>query len=310
MGEFFSLKFGNDKSKLMKTRILSALGALSVFSAQLLTLHGASTIDPFNQYAYGANFGWLDWSGGSGQTATGAVIGEYVCSGYIYSANVGWINLGSGSPANQIQYQNNSATDFGVNQDGLGNLSGYAYGANIGWITFEQTYGQPKVNLITGQLSGYVWSANCGWISLSNATAYVQTDMIAQGALDSNGLPIAWELQNFKHTGVDPNADPDGDGMNNLQEYLAGTDPNLAGSNLKITDYLFASGGTTNALTWNTVTTRYYYLQESLSLNSNVWTASGLGLIPPAGGGITYKFTETNAPMRFYRVQAVRPLMP
>ena len=169
MGEFFALKFGNDKSKLMKIRILSALGALSVFSAQLLTLHGASTIDPFNQYAFGANIGWLDWSGGSGQTATGAVIGEYVCSGYIYSANIGWINLGSGLPANRIQYQNNSATDFGVNQDGLGNLSGYAYGANIGWITFEQTYGQPKVNLITGKLSGYVWSANCGWISLSNA---------------------------------------------------------------------------------------------------------------------------------------------
>ena len=141
------------------------------------------------------------------------VIGEYVCSGYIYSANVGWINLGSGSPTNQIHYQNHSATDFGVNQDGLGNLSGYAYGANIGWITFEQTYGQPKINLITGKLSGSVWSANCGWISLSNAVAYVQTDSISPGALDSNGLPIAWELQNFGHTGVDPNADPDGDGM-------------------------------------------------------------------------------------------------
>ena len=69
-----------------------------------------------------------------GDTNNGAVIGEYVCSGYIYSANVGWINLGSGSPANGIRYQNNSAADFGVNQDGLGNLSGYAYGANIGWI--------------------------------------------------------------------------------------------------------------------------------------------------------------------------------
>lgn len=33
----------------------------------------------------------------------------------IYGANVGWINMGSGDPANHIQYQNNSATDFGVN---------------------------------------------------------------------------------------------------------------------------------------------------------------------------------------------------
>jgi hypothetical protein len=145
---------------------------------------------------------------------------------------------------------------------------------------------------------------------LSNVTAYVQTDSIAPGAPDSNGLPIAWELQNFKHTGVDPNADPDGDGMNNLQEYLAGTDPNLPGSNLKIIGYLFASGGTTNAITWNSVTTRYYYLQKSLNLKSSDWTDSGLGLIPPAAGGIVFKFNDTNAPAHFYRVQAVRPLMP
>jgi Bacterial TSP3 repeat len=284
------------------------LCSLLLLTAQ--SVSAATTIDPFNKYAYGANLGWLDWSGGSGQTTTGVVIGQYVCSGYIYSANVGWINLGSGSPANQIQYQNNSATDFGVNQDGLGNLSGYAYGANIGWITFEQAYGQPRINLITGQMSGSVWSANCGWISLSNVVAYVQTDSISPGALDVNGLPIAWELQNFKQTGIDPNADPDGDGLNNRQEYLAGTDPNLAGSNLKIIDYMFASGGTSNAIAWNSVTTRYYYLQKSLSLNSNVWTDSGLGLIPPASGAISFKFTDTNAPARFYRVQAVRPLMP
>ncbi len=294
----------------MKTRILSALGALSVFSAHLLTLHGASTIDPSNQYAYGANFGWLDWSGGSGQTATGVVIGEYVCSGYIYSANVGWINLGSGSPANQIQYQNNSVIDFGVNQDGLGNLSGYAWGANIGWITFEQIYGQPKINLITGQLSGYVWSANCGWISLSNSVAYVQTDSISPGALDGNGLPVAWELQNFKHTGVDPNADPDGDGMNNLQEYLAGTDPNNANSNLRITSANFASGGISAALVWNSVAARYYYVQKAVNLDSLAWTDSGLGLVTPDGTSTSLNFTDTNAPTRFYRVQAVRPLMP
>ena len=47
---------------------------------------------------------------------------------------MGWIHLGDGTPANGIRYQNNSASDYGVNHDGLGNLSGLAYGANIGWI--------------------------------------------------------------------------------------------------------------------------------------------------------------------------------
>ena len=139
-----------------------------------------TTIDPANHYAYGANVGWLDWRG---NTNNGAVIGTSVCSGYIYGANVGWINLGSGVPTNGVAYQNLSASDFGVNRDGLGNLYGYAWGANIGWINFE-TNGAPKVDPGTGIFSGYAYSANCGWISLSNAFAYVQT-----GAVQPSGPP-------------------------------------------------------------------------------------------------------------------------
>ena len=296
----------------MKKLLVSiALAALSTLNSQLSTVHAATTIDPVNKYAYGANIGWLDWSGGSGQTATGAVIGAYVCSGYIYSANVGWINLGSGSPTNGIYYQNLSASDFGVNQDGLGNLSGYAYGANIGWVTFEQTYGQPRINMITGNMSGSVWSANCGWISLSNAVAYVQTDTISPGALAPNGLPIAWLLTNFGTTNVNANADPTGKGITIGQDYLAGTDPNNPNSILRITAENFSSGGTSAALTWNSVMTRFYYIQKTPSLGSPVWTDSGLGLVSPSiGSTTTAGFPDTNAPMRYYRVQAVRPLTP
>src|SRR5260221_4791763 len=95
--------------------------------------YAATTINRVNRCAFGPNLGWTDWRA---DAANGAVIGEYVCSGYIYAANVGWINLGGGTPTNGIYYQNLSASDFGVNQDGLGNLRGHAYGANIGWINF------------------------------------------------------------------------------------------------------------------------------------------------------------------------------
>ncbi len=286
---------------------LLLLALLSASSLQPSAwLRAGTTIDLVNRYAYGANLGWMDWVG---DTNHGAVIGAYVCSGYIYSANVGWINLGSGSPANQIQYQNNSGTDFGVNDDGLGNLSGYAWGANIGWITFEQLYGQPKVNLRTGVLSGYVWSANCGWISLSNAAAYVQTDTLSPGALDSNGLPIAWELTYFGVTGLNPNADPTGKGMTIAQDYLAGTDPNNVNSVLRITGESLTSGGTSASLTWESVPTRFYYIQKNLNLATPSWTDSGLGLVSPSAGSTTMAgFTDTNAPARFYRVEAVPPL--
>src|SRR5437588_3603714 len=120
-----------------------------LMSAALPLGHGATTINAVNKYAYGANIGWMDWRG---DTNNGAVIGEYVCSGYIYAANVGWIKLGGGFPANGIQYQNNSASDFGVNLDALGKLRGYAWGANIGWLNF-QNLDDPKLNLWTGILS-------------------------------------------------------------------------------------------------------------------------------------------------------------
>jgi len=297
--------------KTAKTKLF-LLALLSAFSLQPSALvYATTTIDPVNKYAYGADIGWMDWSGGSGQTATGVVIGAYVCSGFIYSANVGWINLGSGSPTNGIYYQNLSANDFGVNQDGLGHLSGYAWGANIGWITFEQTYGMPKINMITGQMSGYVWSANCGWISLSNAVAYVQTDTISPGALAPDGLPIAWLLLNFGTTNVNANADPIGKGITIGQDYLAGTDPNNPNSILRITAESFSSGGTNAELTWNSVLTRYYYILKTPSLGSPVWTDSGLGLVSPSIGSTTSaSFGDTNAPMRFYRVEAVRPLTP
>ena len=42
---------------------------------------------------------------------------------------------------------------------------------------------------------------------------------------DGNGLPDNWEIANFGHIGVDPYADPDGDGFTALQEYQNGTNP-------------------------------------------------------------------------------------
>jgi hypothetical protein len=43
---------------------------------------------------------------------------------------------------------------------------------------------------------------------------------------DGKGLPDRWQMRYFGHLGVDPNADPDGDGLTNIEEFKKGTDPN------------------------------------------------------------------------------------
>jgi Bacterial TSP3 repeat len=46
---------------------------------------------------------------------------------------------------------------------------------------------------------------------------------------DGDGIPDRWELQYFgSATGGNANADPDGDGRNNLEEFVAGTNPLVA----------------------------------------------------------------------------------
>jgi hypothetical protein len=290
---------------------MKAFFTLLCVAAVWASAPAATTITTTNRYSYGADVGWMDWYADG---VNGALIGQYFCAGYVYGANVGWISLGSGAPANQIYYQNNSASDFGVNQDGLGNLRGFAYGANIGWLNFE-SQGAPTIDLQTGRLTGYVWSANCGWLSLSNAFTYVKTSTLWPGLLDCSVsptlcLPVAWEVMNFGHTGVDPNADPDGDGMSNYQEYVAGTNPNLASDLLKITAVSVTAGpAPTVTLIWKSTPTRVYSILKTTSFQPSGWVDSGLGRFSPdPGASTTRTFPDTTG--HFYRIEAFIPSDP
>ena len=291
--------------KTMKTKLvlLTLLSALSLEPSALL--QAATTIDPANRYAYAANLGWMD---GRGDTANGGVIGEYVCAGYLYAANVGWISLGGGAPANGIQYQNNSASDYGVNQDGLGNLRGYAYGANIGWLNFEST-GAPKVDLASGIFTGYAWSANCGWINLSNAVAYVQTDTIAAGMdSDADGIPDAWELSKYGNlTTATGSSDYDGDGLSDKGEYLAGTNPLDSNDNLRIT--IFSRGvpdPIRNHLEWTSQPSRFYAIQRRSAFEGGGWSDFVVFPWP----GVDNAYWNDPSSQNFYRIRTFRPLMP
>jgi hypothetical protein len=285
-----------------------------------LLAHATSTIDLTNNSGWGANIGWTNWRPDFDSTNTeGVVVGEFVCSGNVYAANVGWINLGGGSPVNHIQYQNNSATDFGVNysvdptQPGVGILRGFGYGANIGWINFE-AQGNPRVSLFTGTFTGYAYSANCGWINLNDLNGKVQTDHIAMGTdSNNNGIPDAWEFLYFGGLlapGQQNNIGPNGNGMTILQDYEDGTNPLLANNGLRITAYSTNSGGVNSNVTFTSTTARLYTIETNTDLTQPLnWVDSGLGIFAPdAGTSTTRPVAQTSAVKRFFRVKTMPPL--
>jgi glycosidase len=81
---------------------------------------------------------------------------------------------------------------------------------------------------------------------------------------DGDGLPDNWETQNGLHPGDSTglngaNGDPDGDRFTNIQEYLAGTNPQDANSLLRITQ--LNNGG--RRITWQTVPGRNYQVYSA-----------------------------------------------
>ncbi|MGA2240861.1 MAG: S8 family serine peptidase [Verrucomicrobiota bacterium] len=119
---------------------------------------------------------------------------------------------------------------------------------------------------------------------------------------DTNSLPDWWELQYFGHlTGTDPNADADHDGMSNLAEWLAGTNPTNASSYLRL---MARPSGNTNAFVvrWPSVAGKYYRLERATNLltgfNSTVRT--NIAATAPTNTETDTAVLPGNA--RFYRV--------
>ena len=268
----------------------------------VLPVLASTTINSDNQYAYGANIGWLNVRG---NVDDGASIGRFYSTGYIWSPNVGWISLGSGTPANGWSYANDSATDWGVNHDEAGNLSGYAYGANIGWLNFShgQSAYEPQVDLTTGVLSGYIWGANVGWISLSNSQAFAQTDYLESGPDGSvAGVPAAWEAK--------MGTDLDGLTDDQVRQFYAwGTDPTAPGG-VQMTSISQPQTDRVR-VSWNASALRQYQLEQAFDLlDDEAWEELGDLRSSPMDTEIGINMLKGDSTNRFFRVRPIVPLSP
>lgn len=270
-----------------------------------------STIDSGGLgYAYAANTGWINLRP---STADGVVATGFWLSGHAWAANVGWINFGGGAPVNGYAYANDSASDFGVNHDGAGNLSGYAYGANIGWINFGWPNSgdpqRPRIDLLTGDLAGYVYAANLGWINLGSG--YLRTVTLAFPDTDGDGIADAWEMQNFGNlTAAGATSDADQDGASDKDEFIAGTRPTNPFMSFKILSHSYDAAFTQATLSFGfTSSARVYRIDHSDDLLS--WTTSSPGVFAPNATGVTSRtFPFPAGSRRFFRVVPLLPLQP
>jgi hypothetical protein len=84
---------------------------------------------------------------------------------------------------------------------------------------------------VDGQAARLVWPGDVSVdLSAANRAAAIRVDLeisIAESDLDGDGMPDWWEEANGLDSvsADDASLDPDGDGLSNLQEFLAGSDP-------------------------------------------------------------------------------------
>lgn len=151
---------------------------------------------------------------------------------------------------------------------------------------------------------------------------FTQTDFPLTTAIQDSvgdGIPDWWRALYFGGDGTTTNtlsaatADPDGDGMSNLHEYLAGTVPTNSASAMRITT--IARQGTDMNITWTVVPGKTYILQTSTNLLTDSFTNAAnqvATLSVPLSAPITltnavHVGAATNRPARFYRVRLQTP---
>jgi PKD repeat protein len=122
----------------------------------------------------------------------------------------------------------------------------------------------------------------------------------------------SWQVQYFGSTtnpAAAQNADPDGDGCNNLCEFLSGTDPTNSASSFHIIAVTPQSGDI--LITWATTGGRTNVVQVNAgdvdgSYTTNFIDLSPFIIIPGSGDAITNYLDSggaTNIPGRYYRIR-------
>ncbi len=134
----------------------------------------------------------------------------------------------------------------------------------------------------------------------------IQIRKIAELDSDADGIPDWWMLGYFNHatgqTGDHSMAaqDADGDGLSNLQEFLAGTDPTDASSSFRIT--AISVTGDDVVVTWTTQPNKTNQLERSGAVDTNWFSVGSITIGTGNPATQTDPGGATN-PAGYYRVR-------
>ncbi len=149
---------------------------------------------------------------------------------------------------------------------------------------------------------------SAGYWQDTNTPTVSRTWTVGTGPADSDndGMPDDWETEHGLTVGADDAADDDdGDGMTNVREYLAGTDPQDAASRLALA--IAPPSGGTLELRLNAVSNKSYTVQYRSDLATGAWLRLQDILAAPTNRNILLA-TNVADPKRFFRIRT--PLEP
>lgn len=197
----------------------------------------------------------------------------------------------------------------------------YSGGATHGWVNIATGY----VNVVNGLLGNWDTTslAPCAYAlrllvtdqsvldcngALRNQAEYTTalhlvSDPLGQDT-DADGMPDLWETTySFNiNNPADAALDADGDGLSNLAECLAGTNPREAGSLLRITKILRDTNE--SRITWTTVGSHNYLVQGGTNVTNAGGSVSPLISVPPGGESTkTYVHTNVSIPTYYYQIR-------
>jgi hypothetical protein len=147
-------------------------------------------------------------------------------------------------------------------------VDGVTFGDGVAWPTNADGWG---ASLQRCSLRAF-GDDPTNWVALSPTAGVTNVIPFSDPDSDHDGMPDEWEIVNGMTVGMDDaGEDSDGDGISNVQEYIAGTSPTNAVSALRIEAFDLQEGEADFVLRFLAVSNRTYQVEWRESLDAGSW---------------------------------------